>query len=441
MELETCLSAPGDWQRVTIEDVCVKFTSGGTPSRRRPEFYQDGIVPWVKTKELLDVILQDAEEWITEEAIADSSAKRLPRNTVLMAMYGATVGQLGILGREMACNQACAAMIVDDAKCDYRFLYYLLLANRRQIVSMATGAAQQNLSGAQIKGWTIALPEREEQRAIAHILGTLDDKIELNRRRNQTLEAMARALFKDWFVDFGPVRAKMEGREPYLPADLWQLFPDRLDDEGKPEGWRRSTIGSEVTVCGGSTPSTKEPAFWEGGEHHWATPKDLSTLKFPVLLDTIRKITDAGIEKISSGLLPVGTVLLSSRAPIGYLAITEVPTAINQGFIAMKCDGTLPNVFVLLWSRENMEVILGNANGSTFQEISKSNFRPIPVIVPPESILKAFRERTEPLYRHIVENERESRTLAQLRDTLLPKLISGEVRIRKPIVLPGLSHE
>ena len=147
------------------------------------------------------------------------------------------------------------------------------------------------------------------------------------------------------------------------------------------------------------------------------------------MLDTERKITDAGIEKISSGLLPIGTVLLSSRAPIGYLAIAEVPTAINQGFIAMKCNGTLPNVFVLFWCRENMDVILGNANGSTFQEISKSNFRSIPVIVPPEPILKAFRERTGPLYRHIVENERESRTLAQLRDTLLPKLISGKLRV------------
>jgi len=166
-----------------------------------------------------------------------------------------------------------------------------------------------------------------------------------------------------------------------------------------------------------------------GGEHHWAAPKDLSALTFPVLLDTDRKITDAGIEKISSGLLPVGTLLLSSRAPINYLAIAEVPTAINKGLIAMKCDGTLSNVFVLFWCRENMDVILGDANGSTFQEISKSNFRPIPVIVPPEPLLNAFRECTGPLYRHIVENERESKTLAQLRDTLLPKLISGELRV------------
>ena len=282
------------------------------------------------------------------------------------------------------------------------------------------------------------LPPLPEQRAIAHILGTLDDKIELNRRQNETLEAMARALFKAWFVDFEPVRAKMEGRWqrgqslPGLPAHLYDLFPDRLVESelGEiPEGWRHSTIGEEVTVCGGSTPSTKEPEFWEGGQHCWATPKDLSALKFPVLLDTDRKITDAGLAKISSGLLPVGTVLLSSRAPIGYLAIAEVPTAINQGFIAMKCDGALPNVFVLPWCRESMDVIVGNANGSTFQEISKSNFRPLRVVVPSDPVLTSFTRLAVSLYRQLAENERESRSLAQLRDTLLPKLISGELRV------------
>jgi type I restriction enzyme S subunit len=177
-----------------------------------------------------------------------------------------------------------------------------------------------------IESLYIRAPLIGEQRAIAHILGTLDDKIENLRKQNETLEAMARALFKAWFVDFEPVRAKMEGRWqrgqslPGLPAHLYDLFPDRLVDSelGEiPEGWRLSTIGEEVTVCGGSTPSTKETEYWEGGQHCWATPKDLSALKFPVLLDTDRKITDAGLAKISSGLLPVGTVLLSSRAPIG----------------------------------------------------------------------------------------------------------------------------
>ncbi len=338
----------------------------------------------------------------------------------------------------MTCNQACCALIADPDKADFRFLYFQFLQIRSGLKSLATGAAQQNLSGTVIKSLWLPFPFINEQRAIAHILGTLDDKIELSRKQNETLEAMARALFKAWFVDFEPVRAKMDGRWKRgqsllgLPAHLYDLFPDRLVDSelGEiPEGWRHSTIGAEVTVCGGSTPSTREPEYWDDGQHCWATPKDLSALKLPVLLDTDRKITDAGLAKISSGLLPVGTVLLSSRAPIGYLAIAEVPTAINQGFIAMKCDGVLPNVFVLAWCRDSMDVIVGNANGSTFQEISKSNFRPIPVIVPSDPVLESYRKSVDSLYRQMAENERESRSLAQLRDTLLPKLISGELRI------------
>jgi type I restriction enzyme S subunit len=220
----------------------------------------------------------------------------------------------------------------------------------------------------------------------------------------------------------------MEGRAPYLAPDIWSVFPNRLDDEGKPEGWSVSSIGQEVEVVGGSTPSTKEAAFW-GGDISWATPKDLSSLSSPVLLGTERLITAAGLSQIGSGLLPVGTVLLSSRAPIGYMAIAEIPVAVNQGFIAMICKRRLSNVFVWLWAQANMETVHQNANGSTFQEISKANFRPIEVTVPTPELLRVFDETAKPLFDRIVSNEKETRTLAATRDYLLPRLMSGEVRV------------
>lgn len=332
-------------------------------------------------------------------------------------------------------------MAAKDPSVDEDFVYYV--ARHPEFRAYAKGR-MEGTSGRQRVSWQ-AISDYEipdfsslERSGIGSVLSSMDNLISSSRRVSQALEAMARTLFRAWFVDFEPVRAKMEGRWqrgqslPGLPGHLYDVFPDRLvgSELGEiPEGWRHSTIGEEVTVCGGSTPSTKEPEFWEGGQHCWATPKDLSALKFPVLLDTDRKITDAGLAKISSGLLPVGTVLLSSRAPIGYLAIAEVPTAINQGFIAMKCDCALPNVFVLQWCRESMDAIVGNANGSTFQEISKSNFRPLRVVVPSDPVLTSFTRLAVSLYRQLAENERESRSLAQLRDTLLPKLISGEVRV------------
>jgi type I restriction enzyme S subunit len=281
----------------------------------------------------------------------------------------------------------------------------------------------------------IAVPDEiSEQRAIAHILGTLDDKIELNRRMSETLEAMARALFKSWFVDFDPVRAKAEGRDPGLPQRLADLFPNRFEDSelGEiPAGWEVKTIGDLADVVGGSTPSTSKPEFWEGGGHCWATPKDLASLTSPVLLDTERRVTDAGLAQISSGLLPAGTVLLSSRAPIGYLAIAETPLAINQGFIGMKPKGSVSNVFLLFWARSAHEEILSRANGSTFLEISKSNFRPIPVARPTEAVFDAFESLVNPLHQRVVGNVRESRSLAGARDTLLTRLISGKLRVRQ----------
>ncbi len=313
---------------------------------------------------------------------------------------------------------------------DNGFLRYLIGSQSftDHVLAVQTGTAVPHISSKQIQNFRFELPPLPEQRAIAATLGALDDKIELNRKMNATLEAMARALFRDWFVDFGPTRAKAEGRAPYLSPDLWPLFPARLDAEGKPEGWEVSTIGDEVRVVGGSTPSTKEPGFWDGGIN-WATPKDLSTLAAPVLLETARTITAAGLAKISSGLLPVGSLLLSSRAPIGYLAIAEVPVAINQGFIGMICDKRVSNVFAWLWTLEKMEAILAKANGSTFQEISKGNFRPLPVVVPSENVLRTFDAIAKPLYERIAKNERESRTLAQTRDLLLPRLMSGEIRV------------
>lgn len=433
MDAEICALAPSHWQIRTVEDVCKRVTSGGTPSRTRPDFYVDGTWPWVKTQELQDTWIDHTEETITNEAVANSSAKVLPENTILLAMYGATVGQLGILRIPMTCNQACCALIVDSEKADFRYLYYNLRYSRAQLKSLATGAAQQNLSGALIKSLRYPFPPLPTQRAIAHVLGTLDDLIELNRETNELLEEMARALFKSWFVDFDPVRAKLEGRQPSgMDAETAKLFPDHFQDSelGQiPKGWEVRSIGEVVDCVGGGTPSTSEPGYWENGTIHWTSPKDLSNLSFPFLTKTDRRITEAGLARISSGLLPAGTLLMSSRAPVGYLAIAEIPVAINQGYIAMKPNEIASNYYLLNWCHYNMAEIENRASGTTFAEISKSAFRPISILLPSVDIMNAFTKCVEPFYAQIVSNLHESRDLATVRDTLLPKLLSGEIAV------------
>jgi len=295
---------------------------------------------------------------------------------------------------------------------------------------MSTRASLNNEMLARLK---MVLPPLEEQKRIGEILLRLNHKIELNRQTARTLEELAQRLFKSWFVDFDAVRAKMAGREPpQMPPKTAALFPDELVDSALgpiPHGWEVKPIEDIVTIKGGATPPTKQSEYWEGGTYHWATPKDLSGLEQKVLIDTARKITSAGVEKISSGQLPAGTVLMSSRAPVGYLALADMPVSINQGFIAMICSKGVPNMYVLHWAESNMDVIKSNSGGSTFAEISKKQFRPLEVIVPPVDIMDAFDELASDWFDRIAQLAHENLILAELRHRLLPKLISGEIRV------------
>jgi type I restriction enzyme S subunit len=315
------------------------------------------------------------------------------------------------------------------------FVYWLLaqdhIVEYLQAIAEHSTSAYPSIRPSDIKAIEFRLPSFEEQRCIADILGTLDDKIELNRRMSRTLEEMARALFKSWFVDFNPVRAKANSQPSGLPPDLDVLFPESFEasELGEiPAGWEVILAGEAMQVYGGSTPSTKEPAYW-GGEHHFATPKDLSMLQEPVLISTARRLTEAGISRIRSGLLPPRTVLLSSRAPIGYLAVTETQVAINQGIVAMVCDGSIGALYALHWSHANMLVIEARSSGTTFPEISKSSFRGVPFLVPTESVHAAWEALVTPLYNQIASNAHQSHNLAEQRDVLLPRLISGAVRL------------
>lgn len=279
-----------------------------------------------------------------------------------------------------------------------------------------------------------SLPSINEQCAIAGVLGALDDKIEQNRRTARALEQLARAIFRAWFVDFEPVKAKAAGASafPSMPQHVFDALPTRFIDSDigpVPEGWEVRAIGDVVTTKGGGTPSTKSPHYWDGGQHCWATPKDMSRLSHPVLLDTERRITDAGVNSISSDILPVGTVLMSSRAPVGYLAIAGVPTAINQGFIAMVCDGPLPPIYVFNMAFTSMAAIKAHASGTTFPEISKKNFRPLPVVVPTANVIRAYQLIADPLWGLLTGSVKEEERLASTRDFLLPQLLSGSVKV------------
>ncbi|MBZ4690939.1 MAG: restriction endonuclease subunit [Cereibacter sp.] len=339
------------------------------------------------------------------------------------------MGFVVVMGKPMATSQDFANWVCGP-DLDYRYLKYALLVEQASLRRFSYGSTHQTIYYPELKAFHICAPSRAEQARIADVLQMLDDKIELNRKTAATLEEMARALYRSWFVDFDPVHARAEGRAP-APMDsvTAALFPDSIGEDGLPVGWETSTIGAVAEVVGGSTPPTKEERFWIGGEHAWATPKDLSNLGQAFLFETERKVTPDGLAKITSRLSPPGTLLLSSRAPIGYLALATMPVAVNQGFIAIRETASISGIEAYFWCAENMDLIHASANGSTFQEISKQNFRPLAYTLAPAPVRDAFNVDAGLWFARMRELMAENRTLATLRDSLLPRLMSGELRV------------
>ena len=456
------------FQRKRIGDVC----SVGDGAHSKVDRLSEGI-PYLTSKNIGQGNLKlDQFDCISEEAFeklfpANSKATRRPQaGDVLFGIIG-TFGN-AYLYKET--DKFCFASSIgilrpNPADLHPKFLYYVLSSQafKENHANHNAGSVQGYTNIATVKSLEIPVPPLADQRSIARILASLDDKIELNRKTNQTLEQIAQTIFKSWFVDFEPTRAKIAAKENGAsfdeieraamcaisgkkPAQLAKLppatqqqlkttaalFPNALVDSelGEiPEGWGVSEIGKEVDVVGGGTPSTANTEFWEDGQHHWTTPKDMSNLTDKILLETDRKITDAGLSKISSGLLPKNTVLMSSRAPVGYLAIAKIPVAINQGYIAMKCEKLLSPEYIVQWAVSVMDEIKQRSSGTTFAEISKTNFRLIRVLVPNEKLVRAYTQEASSIYEKITSLLLENRELISIRDSLLPKLLSGEIEV------------
>lgn len=426
----------------TVElDSCCDFISGFA---FKSKDFSDKGYPVIKIKNIQNkrvTITGDTQHIPFELATEKLNKFRLESDDILIAMTGqgsvGRVGRLYIDKNEVApyLNQRVGKLLPYSQYLNKDYLYYLLSSSEyeKHLFSLGTGSGQPNLSPTVIKSIKIPLPDTLTQQKIAATLRALDDKIANNKAMNQTLEKLAQRIFKSWFIDIDPVKANKEGL-PFdgLSPEIQALFPSEFEDSDLgmiPKGWEVSTIENEVKTVGGATPSTKKEEFWDSGHLLWTTPKDLSGLTDKVLFDTSRKITEAGLKKISSGLLPVNTVLMSSRAPVGYLALAKEKMAINQGYIGMICDKNLGSHFMLLWLDFNMESIKRRAGGTTFAEISKKAFRPMPILAPRKPILDKFECQVKPLFDRIEANSRQNVSLSHIRDRLLPKLISGQISV------------
>ena len=419
--------APQGWQQLSLEDICLKITSGGTPNRKNPDFYNNGEILWVKTKELNNYFIYDTEEKITKDALNKSSAKLLPKDTILLAMYGVTVGELGILSKEMACNQACCALIINPKIADFRFVFYLLKLYKENIKGLATGAAQQNLSATTVKGFTFNFPPLVEQQEIADFLFGIDAKIQLNTQTNQTLEQIAQTIYKSWFVEYEPTRAKaavlatggskaeaetaaMTAISGKTAAELAAAFPAALvptDDFGEiPEGWEVKYLKDVCKIVyGKGLPTSK-----------------LQEKGFPVFGG------NGVIGYYKDYLYKEPKTLISCRGAASGKVIYSLPYSFvtNNSLVIENKGSGLESFYI--YESLRLQNLADLASGSAQPQITISNMNPVRILIPSNKVCNFYSEKIKSIYEKMYEINKESELLSNLRDIILPKLLNGELK-------------
>ena len=387
-----------EWKEYKLGEIGTVIT-GKTPSARNPEDWGDNML-FITPSDYRNYrkYATNSERKLSKVGIDRFEKKILPANSILVTCIGSDMGKV-VMNRELCITNQQINAIVPNTSVNNDFLYYRLISIYDTLrILGGDGTAVPIVNKSDFENIRIELPPLPEQIRIASILSSLDDKIDLLHRENKTLEAMAETLFRQWFIE-----------------------------EAK-EDWEEGKLGDILSVKGGTTPSTKEPSFWDG-DIAWTSPRDVTTLNGLYLFETEKRITQRGLEQISSGLLPSGTLLMSSRAPVGVLAFAEIPLAINQGYIAILDDKGYSKEFIYLWLKTNMDLVHSYSNGSTFMEISKSAFKSLDISIPSKNEVECFVQEVKPYFDKIRTNEIQIRTLTKTRDGLLPKLMSNEINI------------
>ena len=431
-------SKSGEWVNCALADACSSINYGLTASA-------SSLSNGPKFLRITDIVSGHLN-WDTVphvEADIDTTVKyRLHHGDIVIARTGASTGVSAYVKEPPeAVFASYLIRLKTRPEFDARFMaYYLKSVGFVDFIRGVLGdkSAQPNASASTMTAATIRVPKSiGEQQAIALVLGTLDDKIELNRRINETLESMAQALFKSWFVDFDPVRAKMDGRWrpgeslPGLPAHLYDLFPDRLVDSKLgpiPEGWEVGVLDDSIDLLSGGTPKTSIPEYWDG-DIPWYTAKDAPSPSNVFVLETERSITRAGVDNSATKILPKGTTVITARGTVGRLACLGLPMAMNQTCYGIRGAHTYPDFFTYFRVRSVIDELQTRTHGTIFDTITRETFKLIDMVTPQINLAKVFDSMISPAMNRILESLQESRALVAQRDALLPKLVSGEMRI------------
>ncbi|WP_173468501.1 restriction endonuclease subunit S [Fibrobacter succinogenes] len=405
------------WEKVRLGDVSTCIQTGPFGSQLHQSDYSITGTPVVMPKDMIGgKIVEQSIARVEEQHVNRLSRHKVDAGDILYSRRG-DVGRCALVTEKekgWLCGTGCLKVSIDLEKANPKFVFYQLQKPETigWVVKHAVGATMLNLNTGILESVPVEMPELQEQNKIVDILSAYDDLIENNQKQIKLLEEAAQRLYKQWFIDL-----KFPGHETTKIVD------------GLPEGWKKRIISEVCETIGGGTPSTSKQEYYHNGKIPWATPTDLTKNDSLVLLDTEKKITEEGLKNSSAKLLPCNSILMTSRASIGYFAICDFPVCTNQGFISCIPYNSDMFYYLLFNLMCRVDEIKGKATGSTFLEITRREFRNMEIVVPSESLLKKFSKIIEPVVNKIRTVKKEIVGLTQSRDRLLPKLMNNEIEV------------
>ena len=459
----------GEWKKVKLGPNCSKIGSGATPRGGSKVYLDQGEIAFIRSQNVYNEGFSDnGLTYIRTEDGDKLTNVSVEKNDVLLNITGDSVARCCQVDPEVLparVNQHVAIIRPLPEKIDSRFLRYFLISPKQQLYMLGlshAGATRKALTKGMLESFHIPNPPLPTQKAIAHILGSLDDKIELNRQMNQTLEAMAQAIFKSWFIDFDPVvfnavkagkpvpeqfastaaryAAKLPAKTSTqgsaeavlgLPEEVVSLFPDGFEQSELgwiPRGWGVKVLSSVIQFVGGGTPKTSVVEYWNGSIP-WFSVADAPSESDLWVIDTEKYITQIGVDNSSTKILPKGTTIITARGTVGKCALTGRPMAMNQSCYGIQPIHGYGKIFTNFTIRNQIAALQRSSHGSVFSTITRATFNSIQLADGGSTVSAAFDKFVNPYLAGILENLYSVSICSTLRDTLLPKLISGELRV------------
>ena len=374
---------------------------GGTPKTSKPEYW-NGDIPWLSVKDFNNDYryVYETEKTITQAGLDNSSTKLLKRNDSIISARG-TVGEMAMIPYPMAFNQSCYGLRAKEGLVDEEYLYYLIKHNVVILKKNTHGSVFDTITRETFDGIEVELPSLVEQKIVASILRDLDDKIEVNNKINKNLEQQAQALFKSWFLDYEP----------------W--------DGSVPDSWKHGKLGDFAEIKRGGSPRPIQEYLSDSGLR-WLKISDVTSLQTPFVIDIKDHIIEAGLRK--TVFLKAGSLVLSNSATPGVPKILDVDSCIHDGWLYFP-ESKFSKEYLYLYFKYIRQQLVNLSNGSVFNNLKTDILKRYPTILPDKETLRRFDDIVIPMFLQIQNLTRESHKLADMRDTLLPKLMSGKLDV------------